>query len=189
MSDWWPRVLQASMSSREVEPDRPGYIGLLGRSSTRIALGCNKHLELHGGRWMPPKSHVMSDILKDLYMMLLATPPKCFPILGITFYTFLFCFLCKSASSFVAWAISLKQLATRRRTDPKGTLNKNSPDSSPIQFHNAVSDHHHCGGLGRSSAISQWSSYIGRGFGGTFTKSMAPRKPGTEVQWSKSGGF
>lgn len=179
MSDWWPRVLQASMSSRKVEPDRPGYIGLLGRSSTRIALGCNKHLELHGGRWMPPKSHVMSDILKDLYMMLLATPPKCFPILGITFlflsilFSLQVCIFFRSLSHFA-------QATRNSEADrPKGTLNKNSPDSSPIQFHNAVSDHHHCGGLGRSSAISQWSSYIGRGFGGTFTKSMAPRKPGT----------
>lgn len=51
-------------------------------------------------------------------------PPNAFPFWASPFYTFLFCFLCKSASSFVAWAISLKQLATRRRTDPREPLTK-----------------------------------------------------------------
>ena len=116
-------------------------------------------------------------------------PPNAFPFWASPFYTFLFCFLCKSASSFVAWAISLKQLATRRRTDPKGTLTKipliHLRSNSTMQFLTITT----VVALAAARPFHNEARTIGRGFGGTFTKSMAPRKPGTEVQWSKSGGF
>ena len=60
----------------------------------------------------------------SLYDAVGDTPPNAFPFWASPFYTFLFCFLCKSASFFAAWAILLKQLATRRRTDPREPLTK-----------------------------------------------------------------
>ncbi len=116
------------MSSREVQPGHPGYIGLLGRWRLHWA-------ELWPWGWWKMNASKITCHVGDFGSLndAVGNTPKCFPIMGRYGHHLSIPMFFKVCCIFVAvaWAISLKPHSLGRRTDPREP-EKKSPDSAPI---------------------------------------------------------